>query len=196
LWIGLALVAASVVAGARLLAGADDTARVWALARQEGAGAHLTPADLVVRRVRFAQSADLALYYSADSPLPRDAVLARSVGAGELLARSAVGPAAGAEVVRVSVEVDPGRVDPSVHAGSVVDVYLDDQGDRSGDPAGGVTEGKVLADVTVLAAPPYDATFAVSGMRQVVLAVPAGEVDRFERERAALQDPVINLDVR
>ena len=193
LWIGVALLTASVVLGARLLAGADDTVRVWALSHQAGAGAHLRPDDLVQRRIHFADSGDLALYYAADEPLPKEMVLGRAVGPGELLARSALS-AGDADTVRVSVEVDPGRVDPDVHAGSVVDVYLDDQGGTAGRDTG--LEGKVLSGVTVLAAPAYQETFAVSGFRQVVLAVPAGDVDRFEHQRASLQDPVINLDVR
>ena len=39
LWIGVVLVAGSVVAGARLLAAADDTVQVWAAATDLGAGA-------------------------------------------------------------------------------------------------------------------------------------------------------------
>ncbi|HJQ06898.1 MAG TPA: hypothetical protein VJ872_15725 [Nocardioides sp.] len=185
------LVTASVVAGARLLAGADETARVWALVQEEGAGAHLTSADLVVRRVRFADTGDLDLYFSADDDLPGDLVLGHTVGAGELLARSAVVAAGESDTVRVSIEVEPGRVDPDVHAGSVVDVYLDDKGAGSGPSS----DGKALAAVTVLAAPPYDETYAVTGDRQLVLAVPAGQVERFERTRAAMQSPEINVDV-
>ncbi|MCL2542404.1 MAG: hypothetical protein FWE71_08110 [Nocardioidaceae bacterium] len=190
LWIGVVLVTASVLAGARLLAGADDTVRVWAVAHEIGAGSRVHPADLVVRRVRFGDASDLDLYYVADQALPGGLVLGRTIGAGELLARSAVRRAGEADTERVSVEVDPGRVDPDVHAGSVVDVYLDDQGD------GGGPDGRVLSGVTVLAAPSYDETYATSGFRQVVLAVPTGQVQRFERRRAAMQDPVINLDVR
>ncbi|GAB3865923.1 hypothetical protein GCM10028801_37340 [Nocardioides maradonensis] len=183
------LVTASVVAGARLLAGADDTVRVWALVHEEGAGAHLGSADLVVRRVRFADAGDLDLYYSADEDLPGDLVLGHTVGAGELLARSAVVAAGESTTVRVSIEVEPGHVDPEVHAGSVVDVYLDD---KSSGPS---ADGKALAGVTVLAAPPYDETYAVTGDRQLVLAVPRSQVERFERTRAAMQAPEINVNV-
>ena len=50
----LSAVAASVVAGARVLATADDTVQVWAAASDMGAGDRLTEADLVASRVRFA----------------------------------------------------------------------------------------------------------------------------------------------
>ncbi|HWU23009.1 MAG TPA: hypothetical protein VN088_15845 [Nocardioides sp.] len=186
------LVTASVVAGARLLAGADDTARVWALVHAEGAGAHLGSADLAVRRVRFADAGDLDLYYSADEALPADLVLDHTVGAGELLARSAVAAPGESDTVRVSIEVDPGLVDPEVHAGSVVDVYLDD---KSATGSGPSDDGRALSGVTVLAAPAYDQTYAVTGDRQLVLAVPTGQVDRFERTRAAMQAPEINVNV-
>src|SRR5436190_5611143 len=53
LWIGLAIVAASIVAGALVLGTSDDTVPVWAAADPLGSGHVLTADDLVVRRVRF-----------------------------------------------------------------------------------------------------------------------------------------------
>jgi len=83
LWVGLLIVALSVVGGSRLLAAADDTVAVWAVAADSGPGATLTSADLVVRRVRFADGGDLAAYYAADATLPSDLRLVRGVGAGD-----------------------------------------------------------------------------------------------------------------
>ena len=60
LWIGVVLVAGCVVAGARMLAAADDTVQVWAAASDLGAGDRLTEDDLVAQRVRFADAAALA----------------------------------------------------------------------------------------------------------------------------------------
>ena len=54
LWIGVVLVAASVVVGARVLAAADDTVQVWAAAADLGAGQRVDADDLVAQRVRFA----------------------------------------------------------------------------------------------------------------------------------------------
>ncbi|GAB2986293.1 hypothetical protein [Nocardioides montaniterrae] len=192
LWIGVALVVASAIAGARLLGGADDTARVWAMAHETGPGAPLSADDVVVRRVHFADDSDLALYFSADDDPPTGMVLDRVVGAGELLARSAVTEAGASDLVRVSVQVDPGRVDPGVHAGSVVDVYLDDQAAPTG---GKDLDGKALSGVTVLAAPGYADSFAVDGTRQIVLAVPASMVEVYERRIAAMQQPTVDLAV-
>src|SRR5690349_1797373 len=89
LWIGLLIVALSVVGGSQLLASADDTVAVWAVSEEAGPGAALTEDDLVVRRVRFADGDDLTAYYRADATLPADLRLVRGVGAGELLPRSA-----------------------------------------------------------------------------------------------------------
>src|SRR6478736_5540715 len=44
LWVGVLIVAVSVVAGARVLAAADDTVAVWAVAADAGPGAALTEA--------------------------------------------------------------------------------------------------------------------------------------------------------
>ncbi|MGH3355437.1 MAG: hypothetical protein ACRDOJ_06035, partial [Nocardioidaceae bacterium] len=70
LWVGLMLVAASVVVGARLLAASDDTVGVWAVGRDIGEGARLTPAALVVQRVRFTDSETAGRYLSSADPLP------------------------------------------------------------------------------------------------------------------------------
>ena len=94
LWIGVVLVAGSVVAGARLLAAADDTVQVWAAATDLGAGARLTEEDLVATRVRFADEDTQAGYYTVDDELPADLQLVHGLGAGELVPRAAVGSAA------------------------------------------------------------------------------------------------------
>lgn len=192
LWIGVLLVAGSVVVGARLLAAADDTVAVWAVPDERGAGTPLRTDDLVVERVRFADAAAQERYFAADRPVPADLVLVRSVGAGELLARSAVGPAAADPVLRVPLEVDPNRVPPDVGAGSVVDVWVSDgAGPAPGaEPAAG---GPALSEVTVVAAPSYDETFGVTGARQLVVAVADDRAVAFERLLSGLDDPVIRI---
>src|SRR6195952_1575831 len=54
LWVGVAIVAASVLVGALVLGSSDDTVPVWAAGDAMGAGHVLTSDDLTVRRVRFA----------------------------------------------------------------------------------------------------------------------------------------------
>ena len=72
LWIGIVLVAASVVVGARVLAAADDTVQVWAAARDLGAGQRVEADDLVAQRVRFADADALGGYFTVDDELPAD----------------------------------------------------------------------------------------------------------------------------
>lgn len=194
LWIGLLLLSASVLGGARLLASADATEPVWAVSVAGGAGTVLDPADLEVQRVRFADAADLDRYFSADTDLPADLVLNRTVEAGELLPRTAVGSAADSELVELSLEVAPNAVPPSVTTGAVIDVYVDDRSARaSGRAGGGSGEGKALSEVTVVAAPLAEETFAVSGFRQVVVAVPEADAEEFQALLASLEEPVLSL---
>ncbi|KRA29711.1 hypothetical protein ASD81_22450 [Nocardioides sp. Root614] len=195
MWIGIALVTGSIVVGARLLAAADDTVQVWALAEDRGSGSPLVSDDLSVQRVRFAEGAVLDRYFPADEPVPTDLVLTRAVGAGELLARSAVGEADAEEVLQVPLEVDPNRVPPDVETGSVVDVWVSD---GAGLAKGATSEdlevdAPALSEVTVVAAPEYDDTFAVTGARQLVVAVDDRGAAEFERLLSSLQDPVIRI---
>lgn len=194
LWLGVLLVAGSVVVGARLLAAADDTVAVWAVRAERGAGTPLRTDDLVVERVRFTDAAAQERYFTAERPVPADLVLVRAVGAGELLARSAVGPAAAEPVLRVPLEVDPNRVPPDVGAGSVVDVWVSDGPGRSaGAGAGSGGGGPALSEVTVVAAPSYEDTFGVTGARQLVVAVDDDRAVAFERLLGGLEDPVIRI---
>ncbi|GAA4808309.1 hypothetical protein GCM10025786_10260 [Nocardioides caeni] len=200
MWLGLLLVAGSIVLGARVLAAADDTVAVWSLGDDRGAGSTVEPADLMVERVRFADAASLDRYFPADEPVPSGLVLTRAVGAGELLARSAVGPADAGPTLQVPLEVDPNRVPPAVDAGSVVDVWVSDAaatGEPRADGAAGIADtpvtGPALSEVTVVAAPSYDDTFAVTGARQLVVVVDDERAAAFEQLLASLDDPVIRI---
>lgn len=181
LWVGLLIVAVSVVAGSRLLAAADDTVAVWAVVEDRGPGSALTEADLVVRRVRFTDQGALAAYYPVDATLPGDLRLTRAVGAGELLPRSAVGTAEQqAVLVELPVAVEADQVPPSVGTGSVVDVYVG---------------GKVLLQqATVVDAPSAESGFgATGGTRQLVLSVPEDAATAYVEAVAAVETPVLTV---
>ena len=108
-----------------MLAAADDTVAVWAVAGDLGAGDAVTADDLVVRRVRFAEAADLDRYFGGDDALPDGLQLVRGRRrrrAAAAHARSARPATSG--LLQVPVAVDAERVPPSVAAGSVVDVYV------------------------------------------------------------------------
>ena len=182
LWVGLLVVALSVVAGARVMASADDTVSVWAVGVDAGPGARLAPDDLVAHRVRFADEADLAGYFVVDDELPAELRLVRGVGAGELLPRAAVGSTGTtAGSVELPVAVDGEQVPPSVQAGSVVDVYL----------AG---RGPVLTEATVVDAPGVDATFgSTTGHRQLVLTVPEADATAFLEALGREREPLLTV---
>lgn len=187
LWVGVALVAVSVLVGARVLAGADDTVGIWAVSDDVAAGASVSSSDLVVHRVHFG-SGGADAYYPADRPLPRGLTAVRDVGAGELLPRSALGPASRSDTVQVPVAVDPAQVPRSVTRGSVVDVYVvagaggaggaNDAG-NTGDAATEPKQQAALSGVSVVAAPAPADSFGATGKRQLDLAVPKDQVAPF-----------------
>lgn len=184
LWIGVALVAISVVVGARLLAAADESVAVWAATSDLAAGDELTADDLVARRVRFVEVSDLDRYLAADQPLPVDARLLRGVGEGELLPMTALGSADEVGILQLPIAVEPALVPDSVRAGSTVDVYVRDTA-RCEDCAGAALEG-----VTVLDAPAGD---DLTGTRQLVLAVEQADADRWFELLAGLEQPVVTV---
>jgi hypothetical protein len=189
LWIGILIVMVSVVAGARVLAAADDTVTVWAAGRDMGAGDAVTAGDLVVRRVRFGDAGAADRYFAAGTALPPDLQLARGVGAGELLPRTAVGPTGDDGLVQLPVAVDAELVPPSVEAGSVVDVYVLPSG--GGRCAPGCAP--VLRRVTVVSASSVDEGFGASGRRQLVLGVSDDQVGGYFEIYGAADGPVVTV---
>lgn len=203
LWVGVALVAASVLVGSRVLASADDTVQVWAVARDVAPGEPLDRGDLEAQRLRFADADQLGGYYEVGTDLPDDLTLSRPLGAGELLPRAAVGAADDADTVTVSLAVSPLRVPSGVGAGSVVDVYV------TGDGADTVTGGDsgdggaaapvadagdpVLDDVRVVAAPSGDELGPGGADLKVELAVPDDEVPGLYALLGGLTTPVVSL---
>lgn len=187
LWIGVVIVAVSVVAGSRLLAAADESVPVWAVRGDMATGDEVTGADLVARRVRFVDPADLTRYFPADETLPADLRLRQGVGAGELLPRSATGSAAEAGVLQLPVSVEPGALPPGVGAGSVVDVYLRTDGRCP------VCADAALAEVTVVTVPAPDEFTAT---QQVVLAVDQQGVDRWFDVLSRVQQPTVTILAR
>jgi hypothetical protein len=177
MWVGILIVAVSIVAGSRLLAEADDSVSVWAVADDMGAGDTVTAGDLVARRVRFSDGADLDRYVASTETLPADVQLLRGIGAGELLPRAAVGPAGEAGLMQLPVAVDAEQVPPSVGAGAIVDVYLVPSG---GGECRAACDGRpVLEGVTVVDASTADDGFGATGKRQLVLGVVGDDAETF-----------------
>lgn len=188
LWIGLLIVAVSVVGGARLLGAADDTVSVWTVKADIAPGALIAPDDLTSQRVRFAEASELDRYLRTSQALPADLYATRGIGAGELLPKAALGPAEDTGVVQVPVQVTQQAVPPSVRVGSVVDVYVTDTTAERGAPATLVFEG-----VTVTSAPRAQDGFGATGDRQLVLGIPADESDDLSKVLGAAASGTVTI---
>ena len=193
LWVGVAIVAASIVAGALLLGTSDETVPVWAAADTLGAGHVLTADDLAVRRVRFDGTDAMSLYFRADRQLPADLLLRREVAEGELLPRAAVTSTEKRELRQVPVSVAPDQVPTAVGVGDVVDVYLR-PATHIGCQEASVCDGlPVLNGVTVVDVPPAEEAFGPDGSRMLVLAMPPRQAQRFFRLLAATDDAPLTV---
>jgi hypothetical protein len=193
LWIGLVIVAASVLVGSLVLGSSDDTVPVWAADGTLGSGHLLSADDLAVRRVHFEGSEAASLYFPADQQLPADLRLSRDVGAGELLPRAAVAPAADRDLHQVPVSVAPDQVPAAVGVGDPVDVYVR-PGTRTGCQESSVCDGRpALTGVTVLDAPASDEAFGSDGTRMLVLGMTGAEAQRFFRLLAATDDAALTI---
>lgn len=122
--VGVALVAVSALLGAVLLGGGQATTAVWAARSAMVEGQAVAAEDLVRQEVRFADPADRDRYLSAERPLPEAAVLARDLGAGELVPAAALDAGPTQEVVEVPLSVPADAVPATVRRGSVVDVWV------------------------------------------------------------------------
>lgn len=193
LWVGLAIVAASVFVGALVLGSSEDTVPVWAAAAPLGSGHVLTADDLAVRRVRFDDSDAASLYFRADEQLPADLRLSHDVGAGELLPRAAVAPGGDRDQRQVPVSVSPEQVPGAVEVGDAVDVYVRPS-TRTGCQDSSVCDGRpALSGVTVLDAPPADEAFGSDGSRMLVLGMSGAQAQRFFRLLASTDDAALTV---
>jgi hypothetical protein len=140
--LGVVLVLASVVLGARVLAAADDRTEVWALSAPLAAGTTVSAEDLVPAGVAL-DAMDAYVEVGTDVV---GRVLVRDVGADELLPAAALADpdAASGDRRWVTVPVDPLHAPPGLARGERVDVYVT--------PADGAALGDVeVVPVLVLA---------------------------------------------
>jgi hypothetical protein len=187
--IGIVLLCGSVLAGARILDGADDTVAVLALRAPVAAGQAIEPSELTSIRMRFADEADADRYLPGGSDLG-DVVALRPLGAGEIVPRSAVG-AGGATLVELPLTLRPGRVPSDVRVGSSVDVWaapLTQESAESGDAEAEL----LLADVPVVSSG-RSAAAAGGGLRQVVVGVPRADERRMAGIVARLSEEALLL---
>lgn len=121
--LGVLLVAITALAGARLLASADDTTAVWAAERDIPAGTRLTGDDLTSVRVRFTSSEAAGQYVAAEASL-QGLVAVRAVAAGEFVPRQAAVSQTDNERTELPLSVQAGRLPADTAAGDQVDVWV------------------------------------------------------------------------
>lgn len=186
LWVGIALVTGSVVAGARVFASVDDTTEVWAAAGELAPGQVLTADDLTRVPVRFADDKDAARYVSVEDRFPSDVTLARGLGEGELVPRAALGSDEASATTALPLALPPEAVPGSISAGSRVDVWIvPDEADAEA--------SQVLEDVAVIDVPRDAGGFAASSSQQVVLAVPRTEDEVIAEVLAASRTDAVRI---
>ena len=168
LWVGLALILVSMVAGARLLSGPDGAALVWRAS-----------ADLVRGGVPVAEPVQVhlgdaaAAYLPADAPI--DGRMLIAVPAGALIPARAVGDPSVGDVREVTVPVDPLHAPVGLTSGDRVDVWstAKDAATTDLDPT---AAAPVLVLPGVLVVGADREALGVGGEIPVVLEVPTAQV--------------------
>ena len=192
LWVGVAIVAGSVLLGAKVVGDADESVAVWAVTSDLGPGDELTSGDLAARDVRFVQAGDADGYLSADEPVPEGTRVTRDVGAGELLPRSALDTGVEVSQQTMTFEFDGPGVPEGLGQGDRVDVFVTTttaqsgqttgQSGQSGGTSGGgavprsptpPTSTLVLQDLVVTSVSGTDAGLGAGAVRAVTVGVPA-----------------------
>ncbi len=131
LWVGVLLVLASLLVGARVFASADDTVAVETMNHDAVAGSALTPADLHLTSVHFADSSQARRYVTTAAAIVAGATLTRDVGAGELLTATSVSVGGGPVDKQLPLGVGASGMPEGLAAGDRVDVWAVPASDSS-----------------------------------------------------------------
>lgn len=185
LLVGVLLVLVSTVAGAVVVARADDRVPVYAAAGPVVPGQPLTASDVTVVEVQLGDGA--AGYLPADRPLPAHAHALREVRPGELIPATSVGGPAQVEVQQVALLVDATSA-AALTGGSLVDVYVNRPEEGSSRAGIAPLQGpeRVLERVSVVRVAGEDAVLGgAADTRAVQVMVP----------REAVRDLVADVDV-
>lgn len=169
--LGIVLVLASVVLGARVVSAADASVQVWAVSRDLAAGTTLAGDDLRPVRVRLLSDADR--YVRATAPLT-GRTLTRPVGAGELLPRAALTSSPVGRVISLPVPLL--HAPDSLRRGQLIDVFATTKSTTGN--ATSTTE-RVLAGVPVQAVRlPRSGLSGTGAEYAVLIRVPVESVKR------------------
>lgn len=178
LLIGLGLVVASVAGVVGLVSAIDSRTVVVAAPATLAAGERIERGDLLERSVSLAEAG--GLYLAADDIPAEGLVVMRTVRAGELIPRSALGDAAGLESTSLVVET-AARLSSDALAGSTVELWaspVDAQRGGFGEPA------VLVADAVVTRVLESDGLMSGSSGGSVELQVPRDRVARILQAQA------------
>lgn len=171
LLVGVVLVLLSATLGAKAVASADDRMPVYVAAQDLVAGDRVTASSFTRVDVRLGEG--LTTYLAADAPAPEGSYLLRDVRAGELVPRSAVGPADEVGVQRVTVRADAVAT-AGLTRGSRVDVYVTPKAGSSRDVT--PETRRVLEAVGVAAVQTRGGSLGGSATTSVQVYVPSDRV--------------------
>ncbi|QNE21013.1 hypothetical protein F1D05_27770 [Kribbella qitaiheensis] len=121
--LGVLLVAITALAGAKLLASADDTTTIYAADRDLPAGTKLTTDDLTTVRVRFTSNEEAGRYVDAAADL-KGLVVVRAIGAGEFMPRQAAVTQTENDRTELPLSIAAGRLPGDTAVGDQVDVWV------------------------------------------------------------------------
>ncbi|MGY6497576.1 MAG: hypothetical protein ACXIUP_05045 [Microcella sp.] len=175
--IGLTLVAASVAAVVGIVAANDDGVDVYAAPRALVAGELVTAADLELRTVGLGAE---ARHYLDPSTLDESGVIvARTVGAGELVPLAAVGDARGAQSTTVVVALAT-PLGATVRAGDTLDLWSAPavEGGRFGAPSVIASSAQLVRTIAA------EGVVATGEAGRVELLVPRRDVARILHAQA------------
>ncbi|MDM7853978.1 CpaB family protein [Cellulomonas alba] len=168
---GIAMVAAAVALGSWIVRSAQHEVPVYAARHALVAGEQLHADDLVVVGVR---GIALDRYLAARGAVATDLVALRTVGAGELVPRAAVGDGSSVDVrsVAVPLQAPPGR---DLQVGAVVDLWFTPRPDA--DRAAGAPGARPIAQkVVVSEASSGDGAFTTGSGATVHVLVPTAQL--------------------
>lgn len=188
--VGLLLVIAAVVVGAKVIGSSRQTTPVWAAARTLAAGTVLTASDLVPAEVNLGDSIN---GYLDANKVASGQVLNRQIDIGELVPAGALAKSpSGMRLIGVSIA--GASMPPGVVHGAKIDLYLSTGGNASS-TAGSHTElvAKQVTVQTVTAPASGGLSGASSSQYQVVLLLDAKAADGLVRQLPT-GTPVILLD--
>ncbi len=184
--IGIALICACVLIGARLMSSMDDTVGVFVVRSDLARGAAVGPEQLRVTQIRFADAQTADLYISAQDSIPGSATLNRDLKAGELLPRRAIQTNAQVDLTEVPISVETADLPATVRQGSTVDVWVTTR--AAGAAPTDIRARLVLDQALVISVPRGSDSFAPQATRQIILGIPAEQTDDLAQALGALSD--------